>query len=320
MRSRMLVLLAGTLLASGAWAQHVISVRAGYLNYQHGQVILPGGVDGKNLRQIGEGQQVATGNGRVELLLTPGSYLRLDNESEARMLSTRLQDVKVELLRGTASLEVIEIAKDNSLQVIWRGHAIPITKPGLYRFEPNPDSMRVYVLSGKLRLPGSQKDIKAGRYEDISASGELTAVAKFNRKDLDEFDRFNARRGLALSAASYRAASVFGRPRGFRSSLWYADPWSGFYTFLPYSPFVTSPFWGFGYYGPRYVSTPGYYGGHHGGSSGGSTGGSTGSAPPPPPKAAPAPAPAPPPRVAPPSMGGDRGGQHGSIGRPKVPN
>jgi hypothetical protein len=259
LRIAALLLVIGVL-ATGVYAQNIISARAGYVNYSHGRVVLPSDTDGKPVKQLRDGESASTGSGgRAELLLTPGSYLRLDSDSGVRMLSTKLTEPAVELLRGTASLEVNELPKSATaaLTVVWHEKRIPVTRAGMYRFEPNPDFMRVYVLTGKLRLPGDTHDLKAGRYEDISATGELSASAKFNARDLDDFDRFNRRRSAELTVASYQAARSYGlgrsgflgMPWGMSWGMWTFNPWMGFYTWLPYSYSVCSP-WGYYYYAP----------------------------------------------------------------------
>lgn len=296
---RTLPLLLVAALATAAAAQNIISARAGFVNYTHGKVTLPTGRDGKALLQLEPGQSLSTEHGRAELLLTPGSFLRLDHESEVRLVSTRLDDVRVELISGTATLEVNEIVKRASMALLWREHTIPITHTGLYRFEASPDSLRVYVEKGKLQLAGRKGTLKSGKYLDVAGQGSLSASLKYNRKDLDEFDRWNRFRAEELAMASYSAANAFlRRPFSLRSSLWYLDPYLGFYTYLPYSYSVTSPF-GFTFYCPRslYVyQQPSYhdtYGAGGGGmprASGGYSGSSAASAP-----AASAPAPSGPP-------------------------
>ena len=149
-------------LAVPAAAQHVISARAGYVNYWQGAVTLPTGPDEKIKRQIAEGQSVTTERGRLELLLTPGSFLRLDRHSTVRLLSSRLADVRVELVSGTAMLEVNETRKGTSIVMLWREHTIPIKRTGLYRFEAAQDSLRVHVEKGKLRVPGKKGPLKGG--------------------------------------------------------------------------------------------------------------------------------------------------------------
>lgn len=266
-----LVISAGTF----AGAQDVISARAGFLNYKQGVVALPKGIDGKELRQLEAGQRASTDQGRLELLLAPGSFLRLDNSSAIRLVSTKLTDVQVELLSGKTTLEVNEIPKHALLSVLWRNQSIPVGHSGVYRFEPDKESMRVYVQSGKLQLAG--KTLKAGNYADLAADGTLTAAAKFNRKDLDEFALWNQARGFLLARSSLSAANSFLRRASAlpNASLWYWDPFGYGYTYLPCRGSVMSP-WGLYYHSPRTV----YYGSSSGGyySAGGSNSGYGGSA------------------------------------------
>jgi len=258
---RVIPLVLVMLLAALAVAQDMISARAGFVNYKHGRVLLPQGTDGKDVRQLEAGQIAGTGIGRLELLLAPGSFLRLDNESEIRLVSSRLTDVQVELLSGTATLEVNEIPRQAALAILWRNQTIPAEHSGVFRFEPGNDSMRIYVESGKLKL--ANQTVKAGNYIDLAAGGTLTAALRFNRKNIDEFDRWNQARGYQLARSSYSAANSFlSRSSAFPgSSLWYWDPFGLGYTYLPYRSSVMSP-WGFYYYSPRTVySHPGSAGG-----------------------------------------------------------
>ena len=253
-------------LAVPAAAQHVISARAGYVNYWQGAVTLPTGPDEKIKRQIAEGQSVTTWRGRLELLLTPGSFLRLDRDSTVRLLSSRLADVRVELVSGTAMLEVNETRKGTSILMLWREHTIPIKRTGLYRFEAQ-DSLRVHVEKGKLYVPGRKGPLKGGRYLDLAPAGTFSAAVKYNRKELDEFDRWNRFRSAELATASYAAVNSFRNQRSsLRSSRWFFHSGFGYYTFLPYRYSIRSPF-GFVYRcpRPRYVyrqpSGDGYPGG-----------------------------------------------------------
>ena len=232
-------------------AQHVISARAGYVNYWQGAVTLPSSPDGKVERQIAEGQTVTTWRGRLELLLTPGSFLRLDRHSTVRLLSSRLTDVRVELVSGTAMLEVNETRKGTSIVMLWREHTIPIKRTGLYRFEAARDSLRVHVEKGKLRVPGKKGPLKGGRFVELAAAGTASGAVKYNRKDLDEFDHWNRVRSSELATASYAAVNSFRNQRSsFWSSQWFFHSGLGYYTFLPYGYPIRSPF-GYVYRCPR---------------------------------------------------------------------
>ncbi len=277
------------LAGSSLLAQDFISARAGYVNFQEDRLA--------TRRQLQDGESFSTRRGRAELLLTAGSFMRLDQNSEVRMLSTRLTDVRMELVQGTVSVEVNEMPKETRLMLVWEGRSFPIERRGLYRFQVREETLRVAVQDGKLRLPESNVTLKSGRWVEVSSSG-ISAPAKFDRHAQDSFDLWSKGRASLLATASYRSAhSLSGST--FRNSLWAFNPFFGFYTYLPYSAYIMSP-WGFPFYSPRYVwiyypssGRGGWRGGGGGGGGsavpgGGSSGGSASSPAPPAPRNPPA--------------------------------
>src|SRR5277367_2397475 len=98
--------------AHAAWAQYVVSAHAGTIEYTKGQV----SVDGQPFQstplkfpQLRAGQELRTGNGRAEILLGPGVFLRLGENGAVRMLDTRLEYAQIEVQQGTALVEVVEM-------------------------------------------------------------------------------------------------------------------------------------------------------------------------------------------------------------------
>src|SRR5215469_2815418 len=96
--------LVGALLLAGAavWAAGA-TAQPGAVNYTEGQVF----VDGKALQasqtaQVQPGQTLETQNGKAEMLLTPGIFLRLNNNSEARLDANSITDTRVSLVKGEA--------------------------------------------------------------------------------------------------------------------------------------------------------------------------------------------------------------------------
>src|ERR1700686_1161610 len=80
---------------SGAWAQSVISAHSGVIHYVEGDVTIDGAAVHPKFAEfpdVKSGQSLATGEGRVELLLTPGVFLRLTDNSSVRMISNVLAD------------------------------------------------------------------------------------------------------------------------------------------------------------------------------------------------------------------------------------
>src|ERR1700687_490487 len=115
------VLLAASLLAiPAAWSQAVISGRSGMVNYVEGDVQLagrPGKLDGAIFPNVKIGETLSTQAGHAEVLLTPGVFLRLDRNTSFRMISDKLTDTQVEILKGSALVEADEILKDNRIAV-----------------------------------------------------------------------------------------------------------------------------------------------------------------------------------------------------------
>jgi hypothetical protein len=82
--------------------------RPGTLNYVEGQA----SIDGRQVtaRSVGRaevepGQYLATGDGKAEMLLTPGVFLRLDKDATVRMVKPDLTHTEVSVEQGRAEVE-----------------------------------------------------------------------------------------------------------------------------------------------------------------------------------------------------------------------
>ena len=124
--------LAGAAGSVAALAQSaVISARSGLIHYVEGQVY----VDDQLVEtkfgifpEVKENQQLRTEEGRAEVLLTPGVFLRLGENSSFRMITNRLIDTRLEFLAGAAVVEAEDIAKDNSVTVAYGDATVHPTK------------------------------------------------------------------------------------------------------------------------------------------------------------------------------------------------
>src|ERR1700730_7675018 len=116
---------AGALLAAALFASAQGAVaRPGTVNYAEGQVTLEGqsiGAQALGKSEVAPGQGLKTDNGKAEMLLYPGAFLRLGRNSAVRMSSPSLTDTRVELVQGQALVEVDQIEKENSLEVLDHG-------------------------------------------------------------------------------------------------------------------------------------------------------------------------------------------------------
>src|ERR1700751_4676153 len=135
----------------------------GTLNYVEGQVSING--HSVNQSSVGfsalqMGQLVETGDGKTEILLTPGVFLRVGDNSAVRMISPNLADTEVELVKGRADVEVDQLFKQNDLRVRMKGNEARLLKTGLYAFDSERGTVQVFDGEAEvLPFNGQQKPI-----------------------------------------------------------------------------------------------------------------------------------------------------------------
>src|ERR1700728_453059 len=143
-RYSLILALAGSV---GAWGQSAISAHSGMIHYVDGTVLLEGQpVEQKfgEFPEVKNDQVLQTQEGRAEVLLTPGVFLRVAENSSFKMLSNRLSDTALEVLAGSTLIEVDELLKDNSITVRYKDATISLSKRGLYRIDAEASRLRVY--------------------------------------------------------------------------------------------------------------------------------------------------------------------------------
>lgn len=249
------------LLMASASAQQAISARAGLINVADGDVFLGDpGTGGRKpferkpteLVELREGQTLETGEGRAELLLTPGAFLRIGDSSAVRMHSSRLTSVRVELLRGAALADVVELLRDHALTLLVQDAEVTVARAGLYRLDTEPARIRVFHGQAEVRARGQSFSLKGGRELQLGASG--WTVAKFDPdKETDALYRWSRRRAGYIAMANVSTARQAAMmSRSFTGGTWFWNPYFGFATYIPWSDVVRSPF-GYFYYTPYTV-------------------------------------------------------------------
>ena len=249
-----------------ASAQSVISAKSGIIHYAEGRVYLGDRlIESKfgEFPDIKENAQVRTEDGRVEILLTPGVFLRMGENTAIRMVTNRLIDTRLEFLSGTALVEAAELLKDNAVTIVYQGYAVQIQKKGIYRFDSEPAALRVYDGEALVQMNGKTEEVKEGHL--LAMDGDLK-LAKFdkNKDDLDALYRWARRRSEYISMANVSAAkTVADSGMYWGSSNWYWNPYFNMYTFVPMNGAYYSPF-GFAYWSPftvyNYIYSPYFYG------------------------------------------------------------
>jgi len=253
------------ILAASSLAISAESVVPGTLNYEEGSVSLDGqGLTAASIGKssVGENQVLKTARGKAEMLLTPGVFLRLGENSSVRMLSPNLTDTRVALLRGEATVEVTELFKENHIQVAVDGFNTTLLKRGLYEF--NADHPQVAVYDGQAVVAGNDQQVNVKQGHEAQLTGAV-AVSKFDRKTQQDqlYAWSNLRSEYEAQASAQSAQLVYagGDPYWYGAG-WYWNPWWDMYGFLPGDGILYSPFgWpffspGFAYYAPIYFRHP----------------------------------------------------------------
>jgi len=268
-----------TVLSPPAWSQteNTHPARAGSINYIEGQVSIdtqpldPNSVGSVGL---GEHQSLTTQDGKAEILLTPGVFLRLADNSSVRLIPGD-SDVTVMLDKGRAIVEVLTLRRFNTFSVarvvvpargeynirINQGDASTnLLQDGLYEFDADHNQVRVlgpavppndYATTRvfKVEVYAASQNVRLTQEQELAldTGGKLKAHDISTRIYADDFYRWCGRRSEYLSEATTDVARTNVRyGSAWYGSGWYWDPWSDAYTFVPAEGIFYSPFgWSF---------------------------------------------------------------------------
>ncbi|MCA1593422.1 MAG: FecR family protein [Acidobacteria bacterium] len=250
---------------------HLISARAGGVNYVSGDVRFrhEGETSWQRLssrHNLESGDVVRTGAGQVEVLLNPGSYVRMADNSEFEMTDTSLDSLRLKLRRGSALIEATGYDKSEvEIAVETPQTQAKIIRSGIYRINVLPSNVtEVAVRKGRALVGAQALLVKGGKVARVSGVVEVAKLektkdaldiwSKERANNLAEANQQLARRNNRSSLNSMLAGMSFGN-QAFRQSsgLWVFSSFSGCYTFLPFYPGWNSP------YGSGYYSTLGFY-------------------------------------------------------------
>jgi len=243
---------------SAASSIYVISAKAGGVNFVEGRVSVArnNAKSGSLLKgdDLEIGDKVITGaDGKAEILLNPGSFARLAENSNFEFATTSLDDLQLKLNSGSAMFEVITDA-EFAFAVNTPKATFYIVKSGVYRVDILSDGTgKIEVWKGGARA--NNTEIKGGKQATVS--GNDVAVAKFDRGEKDALEVWSKTRAKELAKINARLQNAATRDSLMRSyagtgwnlynsyGLWVYSPMFGSYCFLPFGYGWNSPY---GYY------------------------------------------------------------------------
>ncbi|HTA44057.1 MAG TPA: hypothetical protein VK789_16510 [Bryobacteraceae bacterium] len=292
-------------------AQTVTSAHSGTLHYFEGDVAIDGNqVQSKfgKFEEIKPQSVLSTKLGRAEVLLTPGVFLRMGENSSVRMIDNRLVSTRVDVLSGNVIVESDDPqmdVKDSPVVLLYKDYEIRTVKHGLAELNSDLGQFKVFKGEALVEAAGdagihNRVTVKESHMVPFSAA---LVTEKFDEKTGDDLYIWARDRSQVLSAANMSSAQTlssgsgyggygYGSGLGYGSGYglgtgagyggpgawnggWYFNPFFGMYTYVPGAGTLWNP-WGFGFFSPYsiynyYTPTSYWYGG--GGPAGGSAGG-----------------------------------------------
>jgi hypothetical protein len=261
-------ILAGLFAAAvvGLPQSYTISARPGAVNYVEGNVTIDGqAIGGSSLKStfLNAGGLLETTDGKAEVLLTPGVFLRVGDHSRVRMLKPSLIDTQLAVEAGESMVEVDQFVKDSHIVISMQGGLTELEKNGLYRFMAD-GAASVSVIEGKAEVRFGEKHTGLGKGREVLLNDSLKAE-EFDKNREDELFAWSNIRSQYNASLTYQAAQSayssgtggYGNSYGgYGYGGYYGQGWfwnSGFNSWLwmPGGAFY-SPF-GWGFYGPGYV-------------------------------------------------------------------
>jgi hypothetical protein len=196
-------------------------------------------------------------NDRLEILLNPGSYLRLGYNSELRVVETRFDAMHFELIRGSAIVESATFnRKVHALRLGSPAGDLVLQKAGLYRLEVQSSAINLAIHEGKVKWMQDGVEVatlKSGKRFVLAVPnpGREVQFAKLDKKETDELDRWSRRRAEFLVAANNRLSpwmmTSLSDQYGYNQrGGWMFNPYYRCYTFVPFDGAFGSPY-GFRY-------------------------------------------------------------------------
>src|SRR3984885_13437900 len=266
------LLLSLATLSATAFGQTANQARPGTLNYIEGQAsiegrpITPNSVGNTELQA---GQYLSTANGKAEILLTPGIFLRLGDNSTVQMVSPDLTKTEVRIEQGRVNVEVDQLYKQNVILIDMKNGQTQLLKNGLYAFDAGSSTLRVF--DGKAAVyPGANLqadikpiDVKGGH--QLVLTGDLDRSQSFNKNQAqsqDDLYRWSSLRSEYLGEANIGLAEEYAGVSGFYPGWYWAGGPYG-YTWLPGDGLFWNPY-GYGFYSPWVLFGGGFIYGRYG--------------------------------------------------------
>ena len=160
------------------------------LGYEEGIVNMP----------VSEGDRMGTTDGRAEIYLGNGNYVRLDNETKIDFLT--LPKIESDLIRirvwtGNIYFRVKDLKEEKNIEIHTADVSIYVLDNGLYRIDVRQASeTEIFVFEGTLEAAGESDSILINNEQraEVSTGSFISQPSRFNAVAEDSFDRWSEHR------------------------------------------------------------------------------------------------------------------------------
>jgi hypothetical protein len=139
--------------------------------------------------QMKDGSELRTEAGRAEVMLTPGVFLRMGQNSIIRMMSNRLADTRVEFLGGSAVLDSMAALPAAPITMVYGGYQVRVQTRGRYRFDSDPAELRVEKGETEVLCGSGSQTVSAGGLVPLSEQQLVTR--QFANETSDSLDTWS---------------------------------------------------------------------------------------------------------------------------------
>jgi hypothetical protein len=195
---RLLSFILASALLPAAFAQSVISVRAGVVNACEGAVFVGGQPVSSRFGtfpRLHEGADLNTQDGRAELLLSPDVYLRVGRDSAVRMLSASLSDTKIQVLNGSVIFDSGNARTPGPVTLVAAGAQVHADGPARLRIDS--DSAQLIVEKGEARLDRAGESVVVHADQVASLTGD-SVVKRMTPTADDELEMWSQQRNRMI--------------------------------------------------------------------------------------------------------------------------
>jgi hypothetical protein len=237
-----------------AAAQDIVSAQSGVIHYSEGALSIDGTPfehKAATFPLLKEGSTLQTARGRVELMLTPGVFLRLDENSSIKLISAALTATTVEFLHGSALLDALAAEGEIPVTLRYKDASVRFDQPGLFRIDSETGVLQAYSGEATVEQRSKKTSIGPSRLYFFELG---TDTKKFSDGTDDEFFDWARNRNQVIAEENQQASAAdddadLGGALGNAPLFHYNPPMlPQLGTVYPsdglfYSSYAASPFW-----------------------------------------------------------------------------